>query len=236
MADIPDEPKKSPGDFVYAIAKAATSTVPVVGGPAAELLGQIFSPPLEKRRERWMRELADAVKELQDRVIELTPEKLSANEAFITTAMHASQIATRTHQQEKLDALRNAVVNAAMPDAPDETMQQIFLNHVDNLTPWHLRILAFYSGPLEWGRKHDVTYPSWTVGAPEIVLQHAFPELANRADFYNLIANDLQQRGLMSGGSLQTAMTAPGMFSPRITPLGGQFLKFISRQIAALRA
>jgi hypothetical protein len=230
MSDIPEEPKKSAADVAYTVAKAAVSAVPVAGGPAAEVLGLIFGPPLEKRREKWLEQLADAVKEVQEKVAELTPEKLSQNEAFITTALHATEIAVRTHQQEKLGALRNAVVSAALPGAPDETMQQIFLNHVDNLTPWHLRILAFFDNPQDWARRHKITYPTWTMGSPGLVLEQSMPELAGRRGLYDQIASDLEQRGLMPGGGLHTMMTAHGMFSPRTTPLGKQFLQFISRK------
>lgn len=230
MADIPGEPKRSAADVAYAVIKAGVSAVPVAGGPAAELLGLIFGPPLEKRRDRWIDELASAVKEVQGKIEDLTPEKLSANEAFVTTAMRASEIAIRTHEEDKLDALRNAVVNTALPDAPNDTLQQIFLNYVDSLTAWHLRILAFFDDPADWGRKHNVRYPDWQMGAPSAVLECAMPELRGQRGFYDLIVNDLEQRGLKSGGGLHTTMTASGMLSPRIAPLGKEFLNFISRR------
>ena len=229
MSDVPEEPKKTAADIAYTVVKAALSAVPVAGGPSAELLGLIFGPPLEKRREKWLEQLANAVKEVQDKVSELTPEELSKDEAFVTTALHATEIAIRNHQQEKIEALRNAVVNAALPGAPDETMQQIFLNHVDNLTPEHLRILAFFDDPGGWGAKHKITYPTWTMGSPGVVLEHSIPELAGHRGFYDQIVNDLEQRGLMPSGGLHTTMTSHGMFSPRVTPLGKQFLQFISR-------
>src|SRR5258707_556352 len=67
--------------------------------------------------------------------------------AFVTTALQATQIAVRTRQEEKLNALRNALVNSALAGAPDETIQQIFLNHVDSPTAWRLRVLAFLCDP-----------------------------------------------------------------------------------------
>lgn len=49
MSDFSEEPKKSAGDVAYAVVKAAVSAAPVVGGPAAELLGLIFGPVLRKK-------------------------------------------------------------------------------------------------------------------------------------------------------------------------------------------
>lgn len=47
-------PKRSKGDIAHTLTKAGLSTVPVVGGPTAELFQHLIQPPLEKRREEWM--------------------------------------------------------------------------------------------------------------------------------------------------------------------------------------
>jgi len=93
VAEIPKHPKKSAGDVAQGLVKAAVSGVPIVGGPAAELVGMVFGPPLEKRREKWMDDLATVVEELQDKVEGLTPEKLSQDEAFVTVALRANNVA-----------------------------------------------------------------------------------------------------------------------------------------------
>jgi len=218
------------GDVAYTVVKAALSAVPIAGGPAAELVGLVFGPPLEKRREKWLEQLADAVKEVQDKVSELTPEKLSKNEAFVTTVLRATEIAVRTHQQEKLEALRNAVVSAALPDAPDETLQQIFLNHADTLTPWHLLILNFLDNPGAWGQRNGIKYPMYMMGFPTMVLEQSMPQLSGRPEFYDQIVTDLEQMGLLRAGGLRTFGTVHDMFSPRTTARGKQFLAFISRK------
>ena len=100
---------------------------------------------------------------------------------------------------------------------------------MDNLTPAHLQILAFFDDPHGWGVKHNISYPTWTMGSPGTVLEYSIPELAGRRGFYDQIVNDLEQRGLMPSGGLHTTMTSHGMFGPRVTPLGRQFLQFISR-------
>jgi hypothetical protein len=228
MAEIPDEPRGSASDVAYGVVKAAVSAVPVVGGSAAEFLALIFGPPLERRQHEWLQRLASAVGELQEKVEGLTPEKLSENQAFVTMAMRASEIAIRTHDGEKLGALRNAVVNGLLPGSPEDMVQQIFLNYVEVFTVWHLRLLTFFSDPADWGRTHHIAYPNWTMGSPVTVLEYAMPELGGRQPFYDQIVGDLVQRGLMLGGGLRTTMTASGMLSPRTTDLGNQFLHFIS--------
>jgi hypothetical protein len=162
--------------------KAAVSSLPTVGSPGAELLGLIFGPPLEKRREDWLNPLAQAVGEIQDKDAELTPDKLSQTDVFVTTTLNATQTAIRTHQKEKLDALRNAVTNAALPGAPDETVQQIFLNLVDAPTSWHLRVLSFLANPPfplkdRMERLDSLPPPHFLEGMPELKGQPLDPQL-----------------------------------------------------------
>jgi len=91
-----------------------------------------------------------------------------------------------------------------------------------------LRILKFFDDPQDWGQKNKITYPSWTMGSPSSVLEHAFSELKGRHDFYDQIAKDLFARGLTGTESLHTTMTSQGMFASRTTSMGKQFLKFIT--------
>lgn len=60
----------------------------------------------------------------------------------VSIVLQATQIALRTHQTEKRMALRNAVMNAALPQAPEEGLQQMFLHFIDTFTEWHLRLLS----------------------------------------------------------------------------------------------
>ncbi len=230
MSEIPEQPKKSPGDVVHSVVRATIAAVPYVGSPAVELVGLVFGPPLEKRKTEWLDQLAAAIKELNGRVAGLTAENLSSDPAFVTMAMRASEIATRTHQREKIDALRNAIVNSKLPDAIDETMQHIFLNYIDALTPWHLNILSFFDDPPGWMRAHGVPVPNLNMGSPGQVLELAMPELSGKNDFYNRLVEDLVQRGLMSGGGIHTTMTGSGTLAPRTTPWAKLFVHFISKR------
>jgi len=226
--DIRNKPKTSAGDVAHIVAKAGLSMIPVYGGAATEIFSAIIVPPLSKRRDKWFESIANGLKALEEKVNGFRIEELSQNEMFITTAMHASQAAIRNHQKEKLDALRNAVLNAALPNAPEEDIQLMFLNFVDTFTTWHLRILKFLDDPQDWGQKNKITYPSWTMGSPSSALEHAFSELKGRRDFYDQIAKDLFIRGLISTESLHTTMTSQGMLASRTTSMGKQFLKFIT--------
>ena len=79
-----------------------------------------------------MTSIGEKLNELEENKFDL--EKLKNDENFISVMMNASQMALRTHQEEKLDALRNAILNVAKGEAPDESVQHLFLNFVDFFT------------------------------------------------------------------------------------------------------
>ncbi len=228
MIDEPsvEVPESGKGDVVHAIAKAGLSSIPIIGGAAAELFALVVTPPLEKRRTKWMQDVGETLKELQDKGVDL--EELSKNEAFVSTVLHASQAALRTHYKEKLDALKNAVINVAVGNAPNEDIQMMFINLVDTLTPWHIKILRFFQDPVGLGREKNVTPERMYMGAPSHILEQYYPDLRGQRDWYDLVVRDLHARGLLTIDSLHTMMTGNGVFTKRTSQLGDDFLRFIT--------
>jgi hypothetical protein len=161
--------------------------------------------------------------DLEQKIEGATMEALQQNESFISATLQATSIALRTKQEEKLDALRNAVLNVAAGDSPDEDIQSMFLQWVDNLTSWHLRILKFFQDP----KKHTMA-GQYSMGGPAIVLESAFPHLRGQREFYDQVVRDLHARGLMAIDSLHTTMAASGVYAKRTTALADDFLAFIS--------
>jgi hypothetical protein len=211
-------PKAGKADIAIKVAEAVVSAIPGVGGPLATL-SELFEGPISRRRQRWLEELAETVSELQRRVDELS-EPLDENEAFITAVFQASQIAIRTHQQDKIEALRNAVKNSALRHAPDENLQLMFLRFVDEFTPLHLRVLAVFDNPGDWvaktGRRFQIS-----MGGLGTVITHCVPELVHQNDLSNQIYRDLQNRGLLEqGAGLNVAMSQQGLLSRRTSALG----------------
>jgi hypothetical protein len=123
-----------------------------------------------------------AFRELEQRQVK--QEELRENDGFITTVFEASQIASRNHEKEKLDALRNAVVNSGLPTAPVDPLKQMFLTWVDRFTVWHLRILAVLDNPKDWFAKHG-KYFQHTMGTTDKILIEALPELAKQKSSWN---------------------------------------------------
>lgn len=224
-------PKTSKGDVAHTLVKAGISSIPVLGSAAAELFALVIAPPLDKRRAEWMNDVADGLKALEQRFEGFRVEDLAGNEAFVSAVLHASQAAIRNHQQEKLEALRNAVLNVAIGKAPEEDVQLMFLNLIDSLTPWHLRILRFFQDPAGFGRTKGLNPDTWMMGGPSTLLERYYPELSGQRDFYDLVVSDLHARGLFTIPDLHTTMTGHGIFAKRTTGLGDAFLNFITSPV-----
>ena len=230
-SDITKKPKLETKDVAHTAGKVILSLVPGIGGAATELFSTIIVPPLSKRRDEWIKSIAEGLKELEEKVEGFKIEKLEKNDIFITTVMHATQVAIRNHQKEKLEALRNAILNSALPNPPEEDLQLMFLNFVDLFTTWHFRILMFLNKPIAWAEKQGVRFPHTLEDSLGETLEIAFPELKGKKDFYTLIENDLDIRELISLGNPRRPIAKVYLPRSLTTDIGKQFIKFITPPI-----
>jgi hypothetical protein len=136
-------PGKTAFDYGLAIAKVGAIAFPFFGA-GVTLVDLVTSPLRGKRFTNWCEEIRLRLNELSQKVDGLTPETLAKNEVFISAFAQATQAALKTHQTEKLEALRNALMNVAVAKAPSEDLQLIFLNLVDSFTPTHLKVLEHF--------------------------------------------------------------------------------------------
>lgn len=211
-------PKATKGDAAHALVKAGLSTLPVVGGPAVELFQFLVQPPLERRRNEWMQSVGEKLQELEAQGLNL--EDLQQNEQFVSAVMQASTAALRTHKQEKLAALRNAILHIAKGQGPEETVQHLLLSFIDEFSEMHLRILAFARAPKPSGGIY--------AGALAQVLEQNIPALQGQRTLYDQLWKDLYLRGLINTESLQVMMTGNGLAQSRTSPLGETLLNFVS--------
>lgn len=172
--------------------------------------------------------MAIRIKELEETEEKFSVESLSQNEVFITTVMYATQVAIRSHQEEKLEALRNAVLNTALSNAPEEDIQMMFLNFIDALTPWHLRLLKFLDDPKDFFKKKNISIPKLVAGGVSNLVEGAFPELKSNREFYDLLAKELFAKGLINSSDLHVIVSESALYGSGSTKFGKSFLAYIS--------
>ena len=211
----------------HRVTRAALSGVPALGGALVETFNALIEPPMARRKTEWMGQVTEAINELYEKGY-VTEQDLQENEKFFTTLVHASNVAIKNHEQEKLDALRNAVLNSALPGAPDDTLQQLFLNLIDSCTSWHIALLKLFQDPEQWANENNHQFPSWSMGGITAVIESAYPELRGQQDLYRLVWQELYRNGLFNTDGLGTTMTVNGMLSKRTTTIGDKFVAFIS--------
>jgi len=197
--------------------------IPVAGGPAAEFFNLVIAPPLEKRRDEQMQSIAEGLKVLEEKFEGFSVESLQHNEQFVTAVMHATPIAIRNHQKEKLEALQNAVLNVAAGTAPEEDLQLVFLNFIDTLTPTHLLTLRLL-------QDHKRRYHVKLFKDDIKVVRDALGPLDIEREFLDLIIRNLTACGLIDMEHLHSARSerAAWIQGKLTTDMGDQFIAFIS--------
>ena len=237
-SDINKPPRPNACDAIHTLTKAGISAIPVIGGPVSELFSLVVTPSLEKRLDEWRKSVAETLKVLEEKVEGFKIENLQGNEVFITVVMEASRIAIRNHQKEKLEALKNVVLNTTLPSAPEEDLQLMFLNFVDSLTSWHLRMLKLldnYKARRPSSRSTGVRLEFVAKSKEKTVIttQKALPELGDHQIFYDQVLKDLRIRGLLEYDMTDQASFLDKIIYAQPTNLGKQLLAFISSPFAS---
>ena len=219
---VPVEPSK--GDRLHSAAKAALGAVPVAGATLQEVFASTWLPPLEKRRNAWMQSITERMLRLETEN-RLKFEDLQQDEAFVTLMLNAGAAAVRTHEDEKLNALRNAVLNAACAEQPDRNVELQFVSLVDQLSGWHLRLLLLLADPT---RGMDEGHPLRTAVLRSVipVVEVQVPELRGKPHLIDQLLDDLFNKGLTV---VRAAVVAPGYpaLGKRTSSLGDAFLQYV---------
>ena len=231
LAELP-EPQRS--DRIIAAFRTLVSGVPWVEGSIAELWSGFLNSPLTRRRDEWLKRLAKVVIELHDNHPNLTPEQLLNNDQFLSAVLNTTNLALRTHQQFKLHALHQAVRSAILNSDIEEDQQAIFTRYIDDLTPWHLRMLMFFHDPNVHLRRRGFSEP-WLVEVDghqgvwstnkktQILLERGFAELGHEFQFRSQLIQDLGLRQLICVSTVGQDLPDIG---PYTTTTGQRFIRF----------
>lgn len=226
----PPPEKGKARQIVEGVVEGGLSVVPFVGGPLGVLWVQIAGAAYEKRRQAWAEEITASVNDLIERVDQLDAESLAENDQFLDALAYATTTAIATAQREKLEALRNAVLNAAIGLDITADQQVIFLKHVRDLTPSHLKLLKLLNDPPAWFKQLGIPWPGniRMGGLSTSVVEVGIPEFSGKRALYDQLERDLAAAGLTNSGGLHTMMSGSGLAASRTTDTGKQFIRFIS--------
>jgi hypothetical protein len=222
-------PGKSTGrEIAERVGEAALGSVPLVGAALAVTFVTALGWRLDQRREEWFAGLGARVEELCQQVDGLDLETLVKDDRFVDAVVSTTRTIEHTHQEEKISALRNAVLNSVAPDAPDADTQAIMLGLVDRFTPSHLRLVTLWDDPPAWFASHGQTPPQGVMaGGRTLTVEAGLPEMQGRKDFYMVIAGELGSAEMLAA-SLSGMVTGTSLMDRLTTEFGRQFVRFIS--------
>ena len=235
---MPNEPSPTEQrqDIAQALIRAGVSLVPG-GGAINELLNLVIVPAVAERQRRWLEALDHELGRLRERMEGFSFEDLQRREDFASAFLRASRIAATTHREEKLEALRNAVLNVAVGNAPDDDLQVVFLSLIEAYTPWHLRLLAFMDDPSRWANERDAA-KSLHLGAHHLtydrIFEGVFSGLKGRRRFYDQVLSVLERDALITvvpaGATVHVGANGECKigFHRILTPEGREFLSFVT--------
>jgi hypothetical protein len=220
--------KSTAREIVERTVEAALGSVPLAGAALAVTFVTAIGWRLEQRREEWFTRLAEHVEKLRGQIGDVDFENLAANDLFVDAVVTTTRTIEHTHQEEKIRALRNAVVNSVAAGAPDADTQAMFLNLLDRFTPSHLRLLALLDDPQGWLASHAIPAPeAGMAGRRPMIIEAGLPEMAGRPGFVDLLTSELGSAGLPVG-SIGGMVSPAALYNPLTSDLGKQFLKFIA--------
>lgn len=219
-------PEPTDADKALGGTRAALSMIPIAGGPINELLSLVVAPSVQRRRDQWLKELADGLDTLEAKVENFTIENLVGNEVFVASVLQATRIASATQDQEKRGYLRDAVLKVALGEGPSEEYQQLFLNAVEEFTSAHIRILKVLWRGVQDLVERDLWDPGvkrYNVTNYKNAIEMLYPDLKGQEDLIRFVMRDLVNRGFSQVAGPEIGFPQ----SPGVTNLGGQFLNFV---------
>jgi len=131
------------------LSKGVLSGIPFAGGFAGELLDMVWRTGYEKRLSEWRTDISIALSRKFD---ETNISTLIEDEEFQSLLAESTIIAIKNHQEDKLNAIKNLLVNSTSSPV-NYDFKKLFLNYLDQFTMYHLRTIGHIYENLKPGNK-----------------------------------------------------------------------------------
>jgi hypothetical protein len=219
-------PKETNSDKAHAIVKGAIGAIPFVGSVASETFGLILAQPITKRREKWMFAVVEELNKLEQTIEQFKIENLKNDDEFTTFLIEASQIAFKTHQEKKLEYLRNSICNYYKFNNEFDKKHS-FIRIIDDLTPTHLNILQFIC----YNENHIIEHIKGFQGLLVLyneqdssIDKYYFRKCVRDLEGVSLIRISGDFSDFIGGGGFATDESAPSI---KLLDFGKEFIDFV---------
>ena len=212
----------SPVEHILNVLKAGLATTPFCGG-IASLISDYIPSGKQRRLEEFAEFIATGLRKLQNRVDE---DRILTDEfAFLFEKCFRG--VAENYQEEKLEAFRGILLNAAIGSDLSAEEKEYFLNLVNTLSVLHIRILRFLAEPVSYLKARGIAderirggfsqfFPVAIPGIDLEVIKSAFGDLYQ----YGLINTDKNIFATMTSGE------GLNLLGNRVSALGKHFVEF----------
>jgi len=216
--------------------KALSSAVPF-GSAAYELITTLIVPLHEEKKREYINDLAIRLKKLEDQG-QIDFEELAQNKEFNTIITKAILLAQQNHQKEKLEALRNIVLNSTKwlnNGEPIFDWSHKFLMIVDQISPLHILLLKTFRYPAKVARDKSLNFDEMVVASNKEVFFEMYPELKERSALVSQCWKELTNYGFLALDNFSNSKDSEsmpyihnhGQLKPQTTDFGNKFLDMI---------
>lgn len=243
MNDELEPIKENKSDYAHRFVKSALGVVPFAGTALGELFSVVLPPSIESRRDKWMNEVSLVLNDLLKKNKDLINE-LKINEDFISLLLETSQLALKTHREEKLQLYKRALKNSISIDF-DYFIQETYVRYIEELNPNQILVLNFINTnqeKLNYVNSYQKYYNLLTVGSVGLLS----PTLDSSIDSSTVrfFLQDLDKKGLIivsdaiedlegyvrENSYLITEKSKDELPYIKITEFGKNFLKMIEEK------
>jgi hypothetical protein len=229
VAAIAQKLDKTPGSELAATAiRAAVDAIPIVGGSLSTLIEQLIPDWKFKRLLTFVAELSVDVESVKER-IQLDYLK---KEQFGFLFEQTFRAVLENYQVEKLDALRNVLVNSMVSMDVNQEMKEYMLGLVGRLGSLHMRFVSLLEDPAIYYKTHGVQDEVSQVGIGGSMIQElrkCFTEMTDES--IRAVWNDLYNYALVNteGRTLGVMISDRGSRALKgcLTEFGRLLVRFI---------
>lgn len=145
----------------------------------------------------------------------------------MSAVAEATAAAIKTAKQEKIDALRNGVLNIAAGLQIDDILRGTFFGFIERFSPAHLQVLKVLADPSS-SAEMKAKASQMSVGTQISVLEAALPVSVISRGALDRVLSDLHREGLVDTGGMTVTGTSGVFLAKRSTGAGDAFLRFIA--------
>lgn len=194
-----------------------------IGTALLTLANECFNSSAKIRQDEWMKTLAKRIDEQN----ESFAEKIKNAQNFASLFANAQNGALTDIESDKVGLYANAFINAIKNEKMEDTKKHIFLNMLREFTVLHIRILDSLK------RFEDEKINGRTFSAVDnkpSFFDNVLPDIKNDVFFRPIIKNFYDNELVYADRSLDLNIGLDEITPTRLTPLGQEFLSFISEQ------